>query len=65
MNIFNKPIQDKSKEVKTNIKTRVEFLQPINKAFYIKEEKNSYYLTDKESFTHKLNYKTALKFLGL
>ena len=64
-NIFNRPIQDKSKRITTEISTKVEFLQPINKAFYIKENNNKYYLTDKENFTHKLSYKTALKFLGL
>lgn len=65
MSIFDKPIQDKSNKVKTDIKTRVEFLQPIDKAFYIKEKENKYFLTDGDSFTHKLSIKTALKFLGL
>lgn len=64
-NIFNQPIKEKSNLVKTNIKTRAEYLEPIDKAFYIKEKSNKYYLTDGEEFTHKLSYKTALNWLGL
>ena len=62
---FNQPLKDKNPRVKTNIKTRVEFLQPIDKAFYLKEKNNKYYLTDGESFTHKLSYKTALNWLNI
>ena len=65
MNIFNKPLTEKNPRIKTNIKTRVEFLQPIEKAFYLKEENNKYYLTDGDKFTHKLSYKTALKWLKI
>ena len=64
-NIFNQPLREKDPRVKTNIKTRVEFLQPIEKAFYLKEKNNKYYLTDGDSFTHKLSVKTAFKLLGI
>jgi hypothetical protein len=65
MNIFDKPLQPKSNLIKTDLKTKLEFLQPIDKAFYIKEKENKYFLTDGKEFTHKLSAKTALDWLGL
>lgn len=54
-----------SKLIKTELKTRLEFLQPIDKAFYIKEKNNRYFLTDNENFIHKLSAKIALDWLEL
>lgn len=35
----------------------------LDKVFYLLEQKNKYYLTDKDTFKHKLNEKQGLKYL--
>lgn len=55
----------KAKLIKTDIKPRIEFTQPIDRAFYIKEKQNKYYLTDLKEISYKISYKLALKLLKI
>lgn len=55
----------KSKLIKTDIRPRIEFTQPIERAFYIQEKENKYYLTDLKEISYKISYKLALKLINI